>query len=108
MFDSIFKYMNQMVMPPKKASDVLITGPESARFGQRVSTPVWGTAPAMFGKGPPASLIETDDRLRPQTTKSFNKHYQGESHDFPDLHISKPIRVQAWNPISTRGAIVNF
>jgi len=108
MIGSIFNYMKQIIQPSRAADEVIVTAPDSCRGGHRVSTPVWGTAPAMFGKGPPSHLVGVDDALRPQTTKVFNKHYNAHSYDFPNLHITAPVKVQGWNPVSTRGYEFRF
>ena len=75
----------------------------------RASTPIYGTAPYMAGKGAPGNLILVEDMLRPQSTTFFKKGYQGREYDFPskDMSCSVPLRSRSWDPSSSRADVQN-
>jgi len=75
----------------------------------RASTPIYGTAPYMAGKGAPGNLILVEDALRPQSTTFFKKGYQGREYDFPskDMSCSVPLRTRSWDPTSSRANVQN-
>lgn len=75
----------------------------------RASTPIYGTAPYMAGKGAPGNLIMVEDMLRPQSTTFFKKGYEGRSYDFPskDMSCSVPLRTRSWDPSSSRADVQN-
>jgi len=91
------------VMAPPVVSNLNYAG------SGRASTPIYGTAPYMAGKGAPGSLILVDDMLRPQSTSFFKKGYQGRSYDFPsrDMSCSVPLRTRSWDPTSSRADVQN-
>jgi hypothetical protein len=70
----------------------------------RASTPIYGTAPYMAGKGAPGPL------LRPQSTTFFKKGYAGRPYDFPskDMSCSVPLRTRSWDPTSSRADVQNI
>jgi len=76
----------------------------------RASTPIYGTAPYMAGKGAPGPLILVEDMLRPQSTTFFKKGYAGRPYDFPskDMSCSVPLRSRSWDPTSSRADVQNI
>lgn len=46
-------------------------------------------------------LVMADDNLRPQTTTSYKKQWQGEAYDFPNSYITDPFPIQTDIPLSS-------
>jgi hypothetical protein len=46
-------------------------------------------------------LVMAEDNLRPQTTTSFTKQWQGEPYDFPNEYITDPFPIQMQIPLSS-------
>jgi len=102
MLDSILKYMTGRKMPTHSADKVIVNTPEMSRGGGRVYTEVYGTAPFMAGRGAPAHLIMDEDRLRAQTTTSYDKAYTERPYDTLPF-IDLPVKARQSVPLSTRG-----
>ena len=72
---------------------------------------LYGTAPYMAGKGAPASLIDTSDQLRPQTTSRFNRvvvpTYERKLFPLNNMECKVPLRTMSYEPSSTRAEIQN-
>ena len=41
-------------------------------------------------------MVESDDMLRPQSTRAFNGTWADKPYDFPNLYINLPVRF--WSP----------
>lgn len=106
--------VEQPALPSQCATDNVFVYPESSNNNHccRPNTMVYGTAPYMAGKGAPNELIEVDDRLRPQSTKEFNRKYARTYEDnlFPltNMECSVPLRSRQHDPSSTRAQIQNL
>lgn len=99
-------------LPSDCATSWLMTPPSVTNLNYagsgRASTPIYGTAPYMGGKGAPGELIMVDDMLRPQSTSFFKKGYQGRPYDtLSDMSCSVPLRTMDSNPASSRANIQN-
>lgn len=102
-------------LPPACATNHIMALPLNTTQGyfQRHSTPLYGTAPFMAGGGAPAHLIELEDSMRPQSTKSFKKNvYEPQKRNvFPwqNMSCAPPVSslTMPWVPTSTRANIQN-
>lgn len=97
-----------------KATDEIFVYPQpsSLNCGDcRPNTMLYGTAPYMAGKGAPASLIDTSDQLRPQTTSRFNKvivpTYERNLFPLGNMECKVPLRSMTYEPMSTRAELQN-
>lgn len=106
--------VEQPALPSQCATENVFAYPEASNLNYccRPNTMVYGTAPYMAGKGAPNELIEVDDRLRPQSTKEFNRKYARTYEDnlFPlsNMECSVPLRSRQQDPSSTRAQIQNL
>jgi len=99
-------------LPSDCATNWVLAPPEVTNLNYagsgRASTPIYGTAPYMGGKGAPGNLIIVDDMLRPQSTSYFKKGYQGRPYDtLSNMSCSVPLRTPDANPTSTRADTQN-
>lgn len=107
------KNLAQPAVPPNCADDVVFAypNPSSLNYCCRPNTMIWGTAPFKAGKGAPGDLVMVADELRPQSTTMFNKIYvnntSGKYFPIQDMHCSEPLRVQQFEPVSTRAEVQN-
>jgi hypothetical protein len=100
-------------LPAQPATDSFFAYPQSSNvnYGVRPNAFLYGTAPAMFGKGAPSRYIETDDQLRPQSTKTFNKKfaepYRQQLHPLMNVECKLPLRTIDFEPASSRAELQN-
>jgi hypothetical protein len=105
---------NAGAIAPVKATDEVFVYPQPSSTncgGCRPNTMLYGTAPYMAGKGAPASLIDTSDQLRPQTTSRFNRvvvpTYERRLFPLNNMECKVPLRTMSYEPSSTRAEIQN-
>jgi hypothetical protein len=100
-------------LPQTCATDSIFAYPQASSLNQccRPNTMLYGTAPYMAGKGAPMELIDTSDRLRPQSTTRFGKVLvKTDEHKlFPlnNMECSQPLRSRGFDPVSTRADVQN-
>jgi hypothetical protein len=105
--------IDQPAVPPNCANDVVFTYPQPSTLNYccRPNTMLYGTAPYKAGKGAPNDLVMVEDELRPQSTTQFGKVYVNNTSGgyFPiqDMKCSIPLRVQEFEPVSTRAQVQN-
>lgn len=46
-------------------------------------------------------VVRIDDMLRSQSTQRWNRFYNEQPYDFPNLYIRDAFPVLTWNPVST-------
>lgn len=73
-------------------------------MGRNLSTET-NTLQEGIWQGPATVLLEdivrVDDALRSQSTSRWNRFYNEQPYDFPNLYIRESFPVLTWNPIST-------
>ena len=105
--------LEQPALPESCATDFVFAYPQSTHdnYCCRPNTMLYGTAPYMAGKGAPGDLVNIEDQMRPQTTKSFKKiyvpTYEGNFHPLQNMKCSQPLRVWTEKPGSTRASVQN-
>lgn len=108
------KLVQNPAVPVNCATDEVFVYPQPStlNYGSgRPNTMLYGTAPAMFGKGAPSEFIDVSDELRPQSTSRFNKvlarTYEQNLFPLQNMECKLPLQSMTYEPVSTRSELQN-